>query len=374
MTRKRTWLVILTLMASASGAAAADSRSENVLKRLREVAPTVRTLTADMITTTDSGGQVDTTSYSLRLMRPNFAQIRFTDNAGKPKGALMSDGKELYVVTEEVKRYRKSAAAPQGQNLGGVGGLYSPVSAFFNPERLLAREQPRYVGQLNEGGRVFQILEVRSNTPPQSRKLFFGSTGLLEGVELRYAQTRGSRIVSTWLKNLRTNTAMTAREFAYSPPSGYRPYKAVSSDRGLLEVGREGPDFTAVSADGSSLYLAEARKGKKATLLYFWFQGSTTCLADLVELQKLYAEQQSRGLEVIAVNWKGSPQVLAAYVKESKLSFPVVLSGNQDSVASAYKVSAYPTFYLLDESGKIRWRATGSHLDDLKKELRALGF
>ncbi len=373
MTRKRTWLLTLTLLAAAGGASA-DTRADNVLKRCREMAPSIRTLTADMVTTTDSGGQVDTLRYSLRLMRPNFAQIRFTDSAGKPKGAVMSDGRDLYVLTEEVKRFQKSTAAPQGQNVGGVGGMYSPVSAFFSPDRLLAREQPRYVGQQNEGGRVFQILEVRSNRPPQSRKLFFGATGLLEGVELRFAQPKGSRIVSTWLKNLRTNAAMSPDQFAYTPPEGYRPYRSASADQGLLAVGQEGPAFTALSADGTSLYLAEARKGKKATLLYFWFQGSPTCLADLVELQRLYAELQPKGLEVIAVNWNGSPPSVASYVKDSKVTFPVVLSGTQDSVASAYKVSAYPTFYLMDETGKIRWRATGNQMEDLKKELRALGF
>lgn len=370
---RQSWLLALVCLVPAA-AASADPRSDEVLKKFREVTAKTQTLQAEMVTTTQLPGETRTLNYTIRLMKPNFAQIRITDGTGEKRGAIMSNGKELFVVTDEVKRYQTSPADARGQNVGGAGGLHSPIAAFFNPDQLLRRAAHRYVGQQSVGGKVITTIEVVSQRAPQTQRLFFDSAGHFEGVELRYSDPKGARVVTTMLRNARFGADLAESSFAYSPPAGYRPYKTTTFEDSLLPVGKPAPDFSAPRADTGTLQLSEARKGKKATLLYFWFQGAPTSVKELGELQKVYAEHQARGFEIVAVNWSNPAETVKRLMGEQKVTFPVVLSGDAEKVSQKYQVLGYPTFYLLDSEGKILWRATGDDHVELRKQLAKLGF
>lgn len=373
MKTRQTWLLALVCLVPAA-AASADPRSDEVLKKFREVTAKSQTLQAELVMTTQSPGETRTLNYTLRLMKPNFAQIRITDASGEKRGAIMSNGKELFVVTDEVKRYQTAAADPRGSDLGGIGGLHSPITAFFNPDQLLRGTTHRFVGQQSVGGKVLTSIEVVGQRAPQSQRLFFDGAGHLEAVEVRYTDPKGPRIVTTTLRNQRYGGDLTAASFAYSPPAGYRPYKTQSFEDTLLAVGKPAPDFTAPRVDSGTLQFSETRKDKKATLLYFWFQGAPSSVKELGELQKLYAEHQARGFEIVAVNWSTPAETVKRLVAEQKTTFPVVLSGEAEKVSQKYQVLGYPTYYLLDSTGKIVWRATGEDHAELVKQLAKLGF
>lgn len=63
---------------------------------------------------------------------------------------------------------------------------------------------------------------------------------------------------------------------------------------------------------------------------------------------------ENDGVEVLAVNLtttEKSVDHVAAFTKELKLSFPVLL--DQKGIQARYQVLSYPTTYILDEKGRI---------------------
>ena len=69
------------------------------------------------------------------------------------------------------------------------------------------------------------------------------------------------------LTNLKFDVPKTAADFKYTGPAAQEdPLEAA-----LLPVGKDAPDFNLPTATGDKLGLSDARKGKKATLVNFWF-------------------------------------------------------------------------------------------------------
>jgi peroxiredoxin len=148
---------------------------------------------------------------------------------------------------------------------------------------------------------------------------------------------------------------------------------AKRADPGAQLVGKPAPDFSLPLLDGGTLTLAQARKGKKALLVNFWFCGCQPCRLEFPHLQKLYDASKDQGLEILAVNHGDSKDAVAKFIA-SKYRFPVGLGrGNEAAdklIFQAYHVSSYPTSYLIDSEGKVVWRGVGFGPKS-KKELSA---
>ena len=69
------------------------------------------------------------------------------------------------------------------------------------------------------------------------------------------------------------------------------------------------------------------------------------------------------------VSWK-------KYVEENKFTFKVLLGGHgrNDSVSTAYAVSAHPTNYLVGPDGKILWRSVGFNEAEFRAALARAGI
>jgi thiol-disulfide isomerase/thioredoxin len=149
-------------------------------------------------------------------------------------------------------------------------------------------------------------------------------------------------------------------------------------------VGRTAPDFRlpAAAGNGAELTPKELLNGKKALLVNFWFYACGPCRAEAPHLQALYRDLKDKGLEVVSIDLGDTPQNVAKFIDQYKLTFPVALGGktrdDKSDVFSRFSVTGYPTNYLLDASGKIVWYNTGydddsDAFDRLKSELAKLG-
>ena len=147
-----------------------------------------------------------------------------------------------------------------------------------------------------------------------------------------------------------------------------------------LLVSQPAPEFSLPAHGGGTLGLGDVLKGRKALLVNFWFYGCGPCHAEAPHLQKLYAEMKDKGLEIVAVNLGDTPQSVQKFIDQHKLTFKVVMGGDaeegQRSVFSDYRVTAYPTSFLVDADGKVVWVMTGfeeESMETLRGELRKLG-
>lgn len=81
-----------------------------------------------------------------------------------------------------------------------------------------------------------------------------------------------------------------------------------------------------------------------------------------------------KGLQIVAVNYGDSAQIIQKYVKQGKFTFPIVLNGaGKTDVAAKFGVQAYPTNIVVDRSGKVRAALVGFDEAKLKTVLAKLG-
>ncbi len=147
------------------------------------------------------------------------------------------------------------------------------------------------------------------------------------------------------------------------------------SNPNLLAVGSKAPAFTLKTAQGQPVSLADFRG--KAALLEFFATWCPHCNAEAPHLRSLYASLPKSRYAFVSVNADGEDAAsVFAYHRYFGLQFPALLDpssqpgsfhqqGAAGSVSTSYGVQAFPTFYVLDRTGRIFWRSDGEQPDAL---------
>jgi thiol-disulfide isomerase/thioredoxin len=132
----------------------------------------------------------------------------------------------------------------------------------------------------------------------------------------------------------------------------------------LQEIGMQVPkeplaatDFTLESLDGKTSSLS-SHKGK-LVFLNFWATWCPPCRSEMPAMQALYEKLQARGLVILAVDLAEEPAVVRDYVKQNKLTFPVLLDKTGE-VGGIYGAQSIPTTYLIDRAGNVLGRGVGA--------------
>jgi peroxiredoxin len=71
-------------------------------------------------------------------------------------------------------------------------------------------------------------------------------------------------------------------------------------------------------------------------------------------IEKVYNEYKDQGLIVLAVNmtYQDSPEKIAPFVTEQKLTFPILLD-ETGAMANAYELRSLPSSYFIGRDGVI---------------------
>jgi peroxiredoxin len=117
------------------------------------------------------------------------------------------------------------------------------------------------------------------------------------------------------------------------------------------EVGRAAPDFRLERLDGGDLRLSDLRG--KVVIVNFWATWCGPCRKEMPEFVKLYAADQARGLEIVAVDMQESETLVRDFLDEFGARFPAVID-RSGGVGEAYRVQQLPVTYIVDRDGVIR--------------------
>ena len=110
------------------------------------------------------------------------------------------------------------------------------------------------------------------------------------------------------------------------------------------------PKIEAQLIDGS---VCKVQKGKPI-ILHFW---ATSCPACKLEAPNIQTISKKYDVLSIAVN-SGSDENIKAYMQEHGLGFNV-LNDKEGRWAAAFKIEAYPTTFIYDTKGKLRFTEVG---------------
>ncbi|RKP51631.1 TlpA family protein disulfide reductase [Cohnella endophytica] len=130
------------------------------------------------------------------------------------------------------------------------------------------------------------------------------------------------------------------------------------------------PDFQLKDLNGNSVSLSDY-KGK-TVLMNFWATWCQVCKAEMPHVEKLYEKYKDGDVVILSVNatsQERDAQRVENYVDKHGLSFPIVLDERGEALHD-YRVTAYPTTYIIGPDGKIRQRYLGAFsYEDMNKAL-----
>lgn len=95
----------------------------------------------------------------------------------------------------------------------------------------------------------------------------------------------------------------------------------------------------------------------KTTLVYFWAPWCTVCKLSMPNLQSFH-ENYGEKVNVVAValSYESEDEV-KQYMLDKAYSFPSLLGNHQ--ISQEYKIKGFPTYYVLDEQGKVVSKSMG---------------
>lgn len=126
----------------------------------------------------------------------------------------------------------------------------------------------------------------------------------------------------------------------------------------------EAPDFSLPLLDGSGTASPGELRGQ-VVYLSFWASWCIPCRQEMPYLAQLWERHHQRGFQVLAINVDEDVEAARAFVEEYGIEFPVLLDTARE-VSASYRVPGYPTHFIVDRTGRIRFSGLGFNLNDLR--------
>ena len=117
--------------------------------------------------------------------------------------------------------------------------------------------------------------------------------------------------------------------------------------------------------------------GEKVVLLEFWTYSCYNCQNVQPHINRWHEEYEDDGLLVIGVHkpefaFEKDPASVREAVRQENIEYPVVLDNN-DATWNAYDQRYWPTWYLIDADGFVRyWHIGEEAYDETEKKIQEL--
>ena len=251
-----------------------------------------------------------------------------------------------------------------------VSRLNAPVVVFqaeLSPWRWRLAE---LVGRLQAGGS-----DVLTWLLPRVRDRFYFRPDAT-AAEQRQARDfprrllRAMALIAPWMAKPRALPAggsPTFSESQKSPPAQQAKKAAL-----LPYSGPQYGDLRLRSLDGRPVSLRDYRG--KVVLVNFWASWCPPCVHEIPSMVALKRALAGKPFEILAVNLAEDAATVRAFLQQHPVNFPVLLDP-EGRVIKAGRVFAYPSSYLIDRAGRIRFAAFGAldwNAPQVRQQIEAL--
>jgi cytochrome c biogenesis protein CcmG/thiol:disulfide interchange protein DsbE len=141
----------------------------------------------------------------------------------------------------------------------------------------------------------------------------------------------------------------------------------VANYRATAEVeNTPAPDFELPSLqDGTPIALSSLRG--HVVVLNFWASWCAPCRLEAPGLRRVSEQYRERGVRFLGVAYRDDDAAARAFVDEFRLTYPSVTDPS-GSLAYSYELIGFPTTFLIDPAGTIRYRFVGYLDEDVLEE------
>jgi thiol-disulfide isomerase/thioredoxin len=123
--------------------------------------------------------------------------------------------------------------------------------------------------------------------------------------------------------------------------------------------------FNFKTIENKELNFNEVFKKKKYTLLEFWGTWCVPCVMMTPKVKKLYNEYSSK-LEIVGFSVEEVADATKKYVAKHQMPWTQsIISSYSNPILKELKITAYPTFILVDDNGKILSKGSVGTFDDM---------
>ena len=146
-------------------------------------------------------------------------------------------------------------------------------------------------------------------------------------------------------------------------PSDKEELLVKSDERYLPMVGKPSPPLKFKALDGREVDL-EKLKGK-VVLLDFWATWCPPCIEEIPHVRAAYERYNKEGFEIVGISFDAEKQRLEDVVKRENIRWPQYFDGGGRDAApgKTFGILHWPSMWLLDRNGVIRYISAGAGLE-----------
>lgn len=158
------------------------------------------------------------------------------------------------------------------------------------------------------------------------------------------------------VKNLKVNVDFDEAVFTPRPEGWEQKQPVPVSDPSLIAVGKDAPNWTLKTPDEKSVELKSLRGN--VVVMDFWATWCGPCKMAMPGIQKLHEKYKDKPVKILGISCRERGNAdPAKYMKSKNFTYGLLVDGTD--VAADYMVEGIPTFYVIDQEGKVAFAASG---------------